>query len=444
MTDLLEVQKAAISKAAGKPKFAFFMEPGLGKTLTSLYEFTELHKANKADLMIVVAPNSLLSTWRNEVAKHGFEYEVVIKPDSVKQVKPGMVVLYNYEALIAAAGDVVPAILERFVCYVTFDESVQIKNFQSSRWKKINSWRDKIAYTRILSGRPMVQSVMDLWSQLTLVGGNVPKSPFAFRNHYAVLGGWQGKVAVGTKNFDQLQMVVDTVSFKAKKKDWLDLPEKIYTTREYSLTSEQKKLYKEMFDNMIVELGGQNVSVQQRVHAVNKLQQIGSGFMIGEDRNNIPIMPFSQVPKVRVLDEILEETPGKVIVFAHYRASVDALHEKYGGAVVRSGMSTDEINDNAKMFNDTDCPIMVAQLALGKYGHTWLGNDKMPCHTSVYFENTYALDPRIQSEDRNHRYGQRNTVLYVDLVGTPVERRIIKILQNKDDISKAVMEITSG
>jgi hypothetical protein len=34
--------------------------------------------------------------------------------------------------------------------------------------------------------------------------------------------------------------------------------------------------------------------------------------------------------------------------------------------------------------------------------------------------------------------------LYVDLVGTPVERRIIKILQNKDDISKAVMEITSG
>jgi SNF2 family DNA or RNA helicase len=297
-------------------------------------------------------------------------------------------------------------------------------------------------FIRLLSGRPMVQNVMDLWSQLTLAGAKIHTSPYAFRNHYAIMGGWQGKVVTGMRNFEELQVLMDEVSFKARKQDWLDIPEKTYTTRQYEMTREQGILYKKMKTDMIAELSGQNVSVMQKVHAINKLQQIGSGFMLNETGEILPIMPFEKVPKVKLLEEILEETPGKVIIFAHYRASVTALAERFGGARITGGMTEDEIRDNSEKFNnDSDCQVMVAQLAAAKYGHTWLGNDEMRCHTTVYFENSYSLDARIQSEDRNHRIGQRNPVLYIDMVGTEIDKRIIKVLQNKNDVSLAVMNI---
>ena len=211
------------------------------------------------------------------------------------------------------------------------------------------------------------------------------------------------------------------------------------------MTAEQNKLYKQMKNDMVAAISDATVSVMQKVHAVNKLQQIGSGFMINEDGGVLPIMPFDQVPKVRLLEEIIEEIPDKIIIFAHYRASVEALHSKFGGALISGGMTEDQIAENSHKFNnDPECTTMVAQMAAAKYGHTWLGTTDAPCHTTVYFENSYSLDARIQSEDRNHRIGQHNPVLYIDLVGTATDRRIIKILQDKDDVSKAIMGLVDA
>ena len=443
--ELMGAQLAALEKCAYRRKFGYFLEPGLGKTLLSLYEFNKLYQEGVVDVMIVVCPNSLIANWKAEVTKHGFSFPVLVKPDSVLQVKPGMVLLYNYESMNTLAGAKIPLILKVHRGYVAFDESVQVKNFRAGRWKNINGWRDLIAFTRVLTGRPMVQNVMDLWTQLTLAGARINTSPYAFRNEYAVMGGWQGKVPVGTKNFDRLQFLMDEVSFKARKQDWLDIPEKIYTTRQYEMTAEQNKLYKQMKNDMVAAISDATVSVMQKVHAVNKLQQIGSGFIINEDGGVLPIMPFDQVPKVRLLEEIIEEIPDKIIIFAHYRASVEALHSKFGGALISGGMTEDQIAENSHKFNnDPECTTMVAQMAAAKYGHTWLGTTDAPCHTTVYFENSYSLDARIQSEDRNHRIGQHNPVLYIDLVGTATDRRIIKILQDKDDVSKAIMGLVDA
>lgn len=441
MTDLMGAQKAAIDKCAYRQRFGYFLEPGIGKTLLSLYEFNRLHQEGQADIMVVVCPNSLIANWKAEVTKHGFSFPTMAKPERAHQVKPGTIIIYNYESLIAKAGDLIPVLLRQHRGYVVFDESVQVKNFKATRWKAVNSWQLLASFIRVLSGRPMVQNVMDLWTQLTLAGARVERSPYAFRNHYAIMGGWQGKVVTGMRNFEQLQEIMAEVSFTAKKVDWLDIPEKIYTTRQYEMTREQTIIYRKMKQDMIVELAGENVSVMQKVHAINKLQQVGSGFMINEDGKPLQIMPFDQVPKVKLLKEVLDEVPGKIIIFAHYRASVEALHELLGGPWISGGMTEEEIRSNSDEFNNGDGQVMVAQMAAAKYGHTWLGHKAMPCSTTVYFENSYSLDARIQSEDRNHRIGQHSPVLYVDMTGSDTERRIIKILQNKDDISKAIMEI---
>lgn len=436
---LFPVQVAAKSAANSRKKYGYFLEMGLGKTLLALTEFNELEQAGKVDVMMIFCPNSLISTWKAEIRKHGFTYDIYTKLDIVPDAP--YIVLYNYESIIATPGRTIPLILANYRTYGVFDESVQVKNHRSARWKHISKWMHHFMYVRLLSGRPMVQSPMDLWSQLTLIGGDVSTSPYAFRNRYCKMGGWMNKQVVGTLDKEGLRAIMKRVSFTATKSEWTDLPDKLYTDRSYLMTSEQQRIYDKMFRDMVVELVNKSIMVEQAVHKFSKLQQIGSGFMIDERGEAIPIMEFNKVPKVLLLDEILEETEGKVIIFAHYRASVEALALKYGGPVLRGGMKSDEIQAEIDEFNDGPGQTLVAQENAFKYGITLLGNSDRRCNTTVYFENNYSLDTRIQTEDRNHRHGQINNVLYIDLVGSPVERKITGALQRKDSLSRTILGI---
>ena len=420
---------------------------GLGKTLLALYEFWKLYDQELVDTMMIFCPNSLISVWKTEIKKHGFIFDVQVKPDFwVSDGKNPTVVIYNYESIIATAGRLIPIIVNQSRTYAVFDESVQIKNFRSQRWKNIRTWEGKLSYVRLLSGRPMVQSPMDLWTQLTILEGKVSSSPFAFRNTYCVMGGWQNKEVVATKNLDQLRDITKKVSFVATKKEWLDLPPKLYTSREYEMTLDQRKAYAAMFKHMVLQFkSGKIISVEQAVHKYSKLQQIGSGFAIDTPTGDAyPLMPFREVPKVKVLMDIVEELKdeSKLIIFAHYVESVNALEKLLGWPTLRGGMKSDEIQEVKDRFNEDDSVGgIISQLTAGKYGHTLLGSLKVPCHTTFYFENTYALDPRIQSEDRNHRHGQHNAVLYIDTFGTPIERKIMRALQGKDDVSRVVLDM---
>ncbi|RPJ29589.1 MAG: DEAD/DEAH box helicase [Chloroflexi bacterium] len=439
MTTLFPVQQTAYDRAKGKRRYGYFLEMGLGKTLLALHEFEGLLNDGDVDIMMIFCPNSLISTWKSEIEKHGYKFNILTKPDSHRQVERGSVILYNYESIIASPGKQIANILTIHRAYAVFDESVQIKNHKAARWKLIEKWQHMLTYARLLSGRPTVQSPMDLWTQLTMLRGAVSKSPYAFRNTYCRMGGWMNKQVIGTMNPDQLTKIVNEVAFVATKKQWTDLPEKLYTDRTYEMTMLQKHAYDKMFRDMIVEIQSRPISVQQAVHKYSKLQQVGSGFMFDETGEAVPIMNFDGVPKLKVLEEILEETDGKVIVFAHYRPSVEALSKHFKCPTIRGGMKEEEIKNVIEEFNNGDHQVFVGQLAAAKYGLTLLGHPGMPCHTTVYFENSYSLDARIQSEDRNHRHGQKNSVLYIDLMGTAVERKIVRALQHKDDISRLVM-----
>jgi hypothetical protein len=80
----------------------------------------------------------------------------------------------------------------------------------------------------------------------------------------------------------------------------------------------------------------------------------------------------------------------------------------------------------------------------GKYGHTLLGIQNDPayrCHTMIFYENTYSLDDRSQIEDRFHRHGQTaDSVLYIDLIGTDLDRSAIGALQRKEGIFQAIFQ----
>jgi SNF2 family DNA or RNA helicase len=90
---------------------------------------------------------------------------------------------------------------------------------------------------------------------------------------------------------------------------------------------------------------------------------------------------------------------------------------------LRQGLVNEFQSDPAKRF-------FVVNQATGARGLTLTA-----ATLSVYYSNTFSLEDRMQSEDRNHRIGQENEVLYIDLISNlRVDRLISVALANKQDL----------
>jgi len=142
--------------------------------------------------------------------------------------------------------------------------------------------------------------------------------------------------------------------------------------------------------------------------------------------------------------QLLEETDGKVIIWANYvediKIIVESLKKAYGDdSTVEYHGSVDSTlrQDNIAQFQQKNSPTryFVGNPQTGGYGITLTA-----ANTVVYYSNSYDLEKRLQSEDRAHRIGQTGSVTYVDLIaeGT-IDEKIVKSLRSKINIANEIM-----
>lgn len=449
------MQLAALEKANEKPDFAFFMEMGLGKTAVVLAEFINLYMKDKVQGLMVVCDYSLTSNWIDELSKWGLEnkFNYAIWPNYPKKgdTRPWMWVLYHEAFSVGGAKAVglTQGILLKYDTYLVIDESIAIKNHKSvrndaylGRAKQTRGMRNLAKYRRLLSGWPQTQGPHDLWAQMMFIHAT-NRNFYAWRNRYCVMGGFKNKKVVGTKNEDELTELVGTVSFRALKADWTDLPPKIYANpRMVRLTPKQQKFYHDMLNEMVVELpDDREVAVRMAVTRMLKLQQISSGFIFDEEGGVFEIDGVNN--KIKALLEFMDQINGKVIIPCVFTPSLDIVQDalkKYNPVILRGGMTPDEISEAKHKFNNYDefVPI-VCQMQTGRYGHTLLGTDNRRCATTFFYENSFDLNDRIQIEDRNHRHGQDTPVTYVDCISSDAEIAVIKALQYKKNLAENVI-----
>ena len=468
MSPLDPVQLAALEFAAGKPGVGWFLEQGLGKTLTALTEFDGLVKRNEADRMIVICPNTFKQGWHDEIVKHGFDFDVHIFQSSKRNDATEFasrshdnppVFIINYEA--ARIKTVIAGLIKwanRGRAYLVIDESIQIKSppTKSQQTKAVHAlaaWNPytnelmHVRYVRILTGRPQTQGPHDLWGQLRVIGLVQSQNFYAFRGRYCVMGGFKAKQVMAAQNQDQLAEIMAPVVFQAKKKDWLPaLPTKRMTIRDYEMSGEQKRQYKSMEEEFLLEIESGTVTVDVAIAKYAKLAQIQTGFIYDEAGVARELVDPSDNPRLQLLLGILEdEVQGKTVVVYRHRAILPVLIRalaQYDPAWIKGGMKPDEVEEQKTRFNnDPDCRLILAQCDAAKYGHTLLAGpaEEDRCRTMIFFESSYSADTRDQIEDRIHRRGQTGEyVLYMDLSGSDLDRRIVRALQVKDALYKSV------
>lgn len=455
MVNLLKVQEAALAAGKGKPGFAYFCEMGLGKTLTALTEFITLTKTREVTRLVVVCPNSFKSGWLDEIQKQGVQVHPHIFASGSdyengrflkEQYTKPPVLIVNYEAI---RKETTQEYVQKFIagkrCMLVLDESVQIKTYNSQQTKAALKLSSQFAYSRILSGKPVTQGPHDLWAQLRAIGA-IETKYFPFKTTFCRMGGFKGKKVVGAQNEELLAATIEKFIFRASKADWTDLPEKMYTSRQYQLTPQLASMYKSMEDDFVLWLDEGIVTVDAFITKYIKLAQIQSGFIIKEDSTIQELVPPEQNPRFLLVRELIEEANGKVIVPYIHRYTLSLLQRalaEYNPTYISGGMKPEEIQANKDKFNnDPLCRVILVQSRAGKYGHTLLGGPSVQdkCSTMVFAENSYSLDDRSQVEDRMHRHGQTETCLYVDIWGTELDHRVTKALQTKESIAQAVFQ----
>ena len=177
------------------------------------------------------------------------------------------------------------------------------------------------------------------------------------------------------------------------------------------------------------------ISFSNKLTEIIKLHQVCNGFTKNDDGE---IMGLHD-SKINALDEILEETDGKVIIWANYIYNIKQiimfLKKKYGEDSVVSIYGEVNVEDRKKAVEriqtDEKTRFMVGNPTTGGFGLTLTA-----CNTVIYFSNNYNLEVRKQSEDRAHRMGQKGTVVYIDIVArNTLDEAIMKSLTNKGQIA---------
>ena len=463
-TEPYEHQKDALKKCWNKESFAIFAEMGTGKTKIALDNACILYNRGKIDRLLVVAPKGTYMNWvEQEIPVHVPDYiekEVLAwKPSTSEKYQAQLkrireldyklkIFVMNVEALSTTKGLKQAGLFLIGKSMMIIDESTTIKNPQAKRTKNILSLAKEAKYRRILTGSPVTQSPMDLWAQMDFLDPEIlgQQSYYAFRTRYAVVitanaagGTHKYQKIVKFKNLSQLGQLVSPHSYRILKKDCLDLPDKIYTRREVELTDEQQLAYKDMKANAMTFLKGQSLTAVNVLTQLLRLHQITCGHMKTDSGETLDL----KNNRLDELMQILGETTGKVIIWANYIHDIlnikNAIKKEYGEdsyCTYYGATPADERQVCIRKFQDPESKIrfFIGNTQTGGYGITLT-----EASTVIYYSNNYDLEKRLQSEDRAHRIGQKNSVLYIDMVakGT-VDDKIIKSLRNKVNIAKEI------
>lgn len=449
-----EVQNLAFEKGRDLPRFGHWLEQGIGKTLVDFADFYHRINRDEIECNIVILPSYLKGNWETESEQYGLEWPVITWPNTptMKQEKQPFTFVINTEAMLHSGGRWVEELIKRkggARCMMTVDESLCIANFTTQTSKRVLLLGQQVPVHRALSGLPAPENVMQWWPQLRFCGELNGINPYSFRNRYAIMGGYMGKKITGVRNEEELNVIKDRCSIRALKRDWLDLPEKIWSPPvEFTMEGRQLEAYMSMLNEFFVEVDSGDIFANAVVHQIMKLQQVSRGFILNEGDVTELVTPDKN-PALRAVASVLERIPGKTIIGCFHQHSVRMVYElmqklDYPCVVLRGGLEKEEINERKAAFNeDGSVRVLVGQLSVTHQGHTLIGKPgKDRCSTTLFFENMYSRNVRSQMEDRNHRHGQDEPVNYIDIVENvkgSQTRKALLALQKKQDFVEATI-----
>ena len=377
------------------------------------------------------------------------------------------------------------------VMYV-LDEGITIKSPGAKRSISIVASAVYARYRRLLNGTPLANEPWDVYMQMKFLREDFWKAHeldnlHVFKQHF---GRWikidasksaSGKateLCVGYRRLGELKDILSTITNRVTKEDaGLDIPEKMYSKARFDMTPEQHRHYDSLRDEFMTWLdtvercpvcgGSGNVesgpdtllqcddcqgtglgpsgllTADLAITRMLRFQQVTCGYLPSPISEGTEARTFQLMKENPRLDRLMEgvklqgDRPG--IIWYRFQKDGDLILEALNKAkktVVRYDGTVPEGARNAakKAFQDGEAQFFIANPAAISMGVTLV-----QAKYCVYYSNSFRLVQRLQSEDRAHRIGQTDRVLYTDLIANgTIDEHIVKALRDKQDIANLI------
>jgi SNF2 family DNA or RNA helicase len=416
-----------------------FNEQGTGKTSSVIWATDYLMKIGAIKRVLVLCPLSIMqSAWENDLFRFAMHRTCAIAHSYSKEKRieaansDAEFVICNFDGL-----DIIKECVGNFDLIV-IDEANAYKNVSTKRWKTLNSVIKPDMWVWMLTGTPASQSPTDAYGLAKIINpSGVPKFFGAFRDlvmQRITTFKWVPKNSSEKVVHEALQPAI-----RFTKEECLDLPDMTYTTRDVPLTTQQQKYYEIIRKDMLAVAAGEEITTVNAAANLNKLLQLSCGAVYSDSGE---IVAFDAKSRMSALMEVIEEASHKVIVFAPFRHAIEIIAEelKFQGIpcdVIHGGISaTKRTEIFAKFQTETDPHVLVIQPQAAAHGVTLHA-----ANVVVWWGPITSIETYLQANARVHRAGQRNPCTVVHIQGSPVEKRIYKMLSEKVDIHSRLIDL---
>ena len=443
-TPLLNHQVAAVTKLLPTRVGALFMEMGTGKTRTAI-ELVKL-RLTKINNVIWFCPVSLKETIRQEIHKHtdciDSDIHVFNDKTTTRTIPNAFWHIVGIESV--SSSNRVALTTNALInenSLVIVDESSYIKGHKSMRTQRITFFAQRAKYRLILTGTPISQGIVDLFAQMRFLSPKILgyQSFYSFaRNHLEYSEKYKGMI-VRSHNSEFIAAKIKPYVYQVTKVECLDLPSKIYESRYFDLTVEQREKYQEVKRKILEDVDYDDFKSYTIFRLFTALQQITCGFLNPQKDVNTYQWEFKHNRLETLIDTIDSINPDeKIIIWAKYRYDIqqinDRLKAEFGEdctALFFGDLNETQRAEQVQKFRTT-ARFFLATPSCGGHGLTL--NE---ASTVIFYNNGFKYAERIQAEDRCHRIGQTKKVLYIDICSVSgIDDRIMASLYKKGNAVK--------
>lgn len=436
--------------------FGELFEMGCGKTLTTIAVAGALYNLGKIDRVLVVAPTSVCSVWPHDLNQFAtFPWEArVLLGDKKKRLKALnelenwpfkalRIAVINYESTHREG------IFEALAAYkpdlIVCDESQRIKNPSAAQSKALHKLGDAAPFRMILSGTPVQNNAVDLYSQYRFLDPAVYGANFyAFKNRYCIMGGYGQHQIVGYRNMDELVEKEHSVAYRVTKEECLDLPQQTFINRYVQFTDAEQAIYEQLRKSSFLELEtGENVTATTILTMYLRLMQLTGGFLTADESTRPKQVNTAKLDALAdIVDDYVVDAGKKLVIFARFRAEIAAIENLLRLRKIQYGSIYGDVpmEERGKIVEDfqtnPDTKVFVAQIQTAGLGITLHASS-----TAVFYSYDYNYANYAQALARIHRIGQRLPVTYIHLVvDGSIDEKILAALENKEDMAKTVVD----
>lgn len=423
-----------------RPRAFVFNEAGTGKTSAAIWAADYLMQVKRIRRALIVCPISIMySAWQADIFKTAMHRTANVAyglPDRRRKIIASKYdfTIINYDGLNSMREEIERGDFDLIIV----DEANSYKNPSTKRWKTLAAIIKPSTWLWMMTGTPASQSPVDAFGLARLVSPyRVPKFATAWKDRVMIpvsRFSWRPKPTAKQDVFYALQPAI-----RYTKAECLDLPTVVYQTRDIPMTQQVWKYYKELKSQMLIEAAGQSVSAVNAAASLTKLLQLSGGAVYTDEKE---VLEFDISPRLTALEEVLDETSNKVVVFVPFSHTITVVREH----LQKKGISTEVIDGKvsgvrrAEIINQfqrqPDPHVLVIQPQAASHGVTLTAAD-----TVVFWSPVLSVETYLQCIARIDRVGQVNKMTVVHIQGSDVERKAYTMLQRKVDSHQEIVNL---